>query len=358
MATIVLSAVGASVGAGIGGTVAGLATAAVGRAAGAIVGHVIDQRLLGSGSEPVETGRVERFRLTQAGDGAPINQVYGRMRVGGQVIWASDFQESTTVTGGGKGAPSTPQTTTYSYSVSLAIAVCEGEIVSIGRVWADGEEVARDDLNMRVYTGSDDQLPDPTMEAIEGADMVPAYRGTAYVVMEDLALEPFGNRVPQFSFEVVRAEQPDSPTYAEDIGQSVRGVALMPGTGEYTLATEPVYYSDGPGSQWPANLNSPSGKTDFETSMEMLREEAPACDAASLVVSWFGGDLRVNECELRPKMESARSKAAICPGAWRGKPVRPRRRSARKTTARSMAAHRRMIPWCRRFGTCATMVAA
>lgn len=303
MATILLSAAGAAIGGSVGGTLAGLSSVAIGRAVGATLGRVIDQRLLGAGSDPVETGRIEQFRLTRASDGAPIAQVYGRMRVGGQVIWASDFQETATTTGGGKGAPSAPTTTSYSYSVSLAIAVCEGEISTIGRVWADGEEVARDDLNLRVYTGAADQLVDPVMEAIEGPGMVPAYRGTAYVVMEDLLLERFGNRVPQFSFEVVRAEQPDAAGYEDDPAQLITGVALMPGTGEYTLATTPVYYSDGPGSSWVANINSPSGKSDLETSLEALAEELPGCGATSLVVSWFGGDLRCGQCQVVPKVE-------------------------------------------------------
>ncbi len=306
MATIVLAAAGAAIGGSIGGTVAGLSTAIIGRAVGAVAGRMIDERLLGSGSDPIETGKVDKFRLTQAGDGAPLAQVYGRMRVGGQVIWASDFQETTTTSGGGgKGSPSQPSTTSYSYSVSLAIAVCEGEVAAIGRVWADGEEVARDDLNMRVYRGTRNQLPDPVIEAIEGTGMVPAYRGTAYVVMEDLGLERFGNRVPQFSFEVVRAEQPGAREYDVDLAQIVKGVALIPGTGEYSLATTPVYYSDGPGSRWAANLNSPSGKPDFVASAETLAEELPGCDAVSMVVSWFGGDLRCGECVLEPKVAKA-----------------------------------------------------
>ncbi|MHA6262171.1 baseplate multidomain protein megatron [Arenibacterium sp. CAU 1754] len=305
MATILLSAAGAAIGGSIGGTLAGLSSVAIGRAVGATLGRVIDRRLLGLGSEPVETGKVERFRLTQASDGAPIAQVYGRMRVGGQVIWASDFQESARVSGGGKGAPSAPKTTQYSYTVSLAIAVCEGEIASIGRVWADGEEIAGDDLNLRVYTGTRDQLPDPVMEAIEGPGLVPAYRGTAYVVMEDLQLSAFGNRIPQFSFEVVRQEQADSTTQEDDLARLVQGVTLIPGTGEYVLATTPVFHSDGPGSQWAANMNSPSGKSDFETSFETLDEELGNCDAASLVVSWFGNDLRCGQCRLVPKVERA-----------------------------------------------------
>ncbi|MFD3191064.1 glycoside hydrolase/phage tail family protein [Sedimentitalea sp. HM32M-2] len=319
MATILLSAAGAAVGGSVGGTLAGLSTVAVGRAVGATMGQVIDQRLLGTGSEPVETGRVDRFRLTRAGDGEPIAQVFGRMRVGGQVIWASDFIETASKTGGGKGSPSTPKVTTYSYSVSLALAVCEGEISTIGRVWADGEEVSRDELNLRIYSGSMDQLPDPAIEAIEGAGNVPAYRGTAYVVMENLSLERFGNRVPQFSFEVLRTEQGDSPSVDSDPARMIKGVALMPGTGEYALATTPVYYSKGPGSSWAANSNSPSGKTDFETSFDTLTEELPGCDAASLIVSWFGNDLRCGSCEIAPKIERAEVDGSNMPWEVAGK---------------------------------------
>lgn len=303
MATVLLSAGGAAVGSSIGGTFAGLSSAVIGRAVGATFGRVLDQKLMGSGSDAVETGRVDRFRLTNAGEGDPIAQVYGRMRLGGHIIWASDFGEATTVTGGGKGAPSQPKTTEYSYTVSLAVAVCEGEISGVGRVWADGEEVSPDSLNMRVYPGSQDQLPDPAIEAVEGAGSVPAYRGTAYVVLEDLALQRFGNRVPQFSFEVLRPEQSNENGAEYEMTRGIEAVAMIPGTGEYALATTPVYFSDGAGTQSGANVNSPSGKADFAQSLETLSAELPACRAASLVVSWFGDDLRAGHCNLKPKVE-------------------------------------------------------
>ncbi|WP_027259093.1 baseplate multidomain protein megatron [Leisingera aquimarina] len=304
MATILISAAGAAIGGTIGGTVAGLSSAVIGRAVGATLGRMIDERLLGSGADPVETGKVDRFRLTQASEGAPMTQVYGRMRLGGQVIWTSRFLEtSQTSGGGGKGRPSQPQVTSYSYSVSLAVALCEGEVAHVARVWADGEEVAPKDLNMTVYSGTADQLPDPVMEAIEGPGQVPAYRGTAYVVMENLDLARFGNRVPQFSFDVLRPEQPASSTHALDLGQLVQGVALMPGTGEYALAADVVQYSGGPGDAKPANEHTPSGLSDLKTSLNALEAELPACGAASLIVSWFGGDLRCGDCTLKPKVE-------------------------------------------------------
>ena len=303
MATILFSAAGAAVGGSVGGTLAGLSSVAVGRAVGATLGRVVDQKILGSGGQAVETGKVDRFRLTSAGEGDPITQLYGGMRIGGQIIWASEFEEVTTTSGGGKGGGAQPKTTEYSYSVNIAIALCEGEITRIGRIWADGEEIAPDDLNMTIYKGNADQQPDPLMEAIEGPGMVPAYRGTAYVVMEALGLQQFGNRVPQFSFEVIRPEQRGAEGATHALSYGVEGVALIPGTGEYALATTPVSYEGDGQARWSANINSPSGKTDFVTSLEALKDEVPELKAASLVVSWFGSDLRMGECCVQPKIE-------------------------------------------------------
>lgn len=322
MATIVLSAAGAAIGGSIGGTVAGLSTAVIGRAIGATVGRVIDQKLLGEGSEVVETGKVDRFRISSVGEGEALAQVYGRMRLGGQVIWASDFAETVTTStsgGGGKGGGGggQPKTTTrsYSYSVNLAVAVCEGEITRIGRIWANGEEIAPDDYNMRIYKGREDQLPDPVIEAIEGTGTVPAYRGTAYVVFENLPLGSFGNRVPQFSFEVSRPEQLDEPDAELALTYAIKSVAVIPGTGEYSLATTPVHYTSGPGSRWSANVNTPAEKADFAASLDMLNDELPNCEAASLVVSWFGDDLRCGQCQVRPRVTEKKYEGENMP--WR-----------------------------------------
>jgi hypothetical protein len=291
--------------------VAGLSTAVIGRAVGATLGRVIDQNLMGQGSEVVETGKVERFRLSSVGEGEPLTLIYGRTRVAGQVIWASDFSETVTVTGGGgggsgKGGPApAPQqeARSYNYFVSLALALSEGEVSRIGRIWANGEEIAISDLNLRFYPGASDQLPDPLIEAIEGQGTVPAYRGTAYVVIEDLDLGPFGNRVPQFSFEISRPEQANDPNAEFVPNQNVEAVALIPGTGEYSLASTRVYYGSGQGSTWSANVNTPTLRPDFSVSMDALGDELPKCNSVSLIVSWFGSDLRCGSCRVRPRVE-------------------------------------------------------
>ncbi len=303
MATLLLSAAGAAFGAGFGGTILGLSGAVIGRALGATVGRVIDQKILGGGSDAVEIGRIDRLRLMSAGEGQAIAKVWGRMRVAGHVIWASQFEEHSSTRRGGKGAAGGQSVTEYSYTVSLAIGLCEGEILKVGRIWADGTEIAPDSLSLRVYHGTDDQLPDPKIEAIEGEGVVPGFRGLAYVVIEDLDVTPYGNRVPQFSFEVVRNAQGAAVAPERTLSEVVHAVAMIPGTGEYALATTPVHISHGPGENVAVNSNAPSGKTDFSTSLDQLTEELPRCRSVSLVVSWFGTDLRCGHCEISPKVE-------------------------------------------------------
>jgi len=313
MATIALSAAGMALGGSIGGSVLGLSMATIGRAAGAAVGRRIDAQILGSGSEPVEIGRLDRFRLTGATEGADIPRLYGRMRVAGQVIWASQFLESSTTSGGsGKGSsPSTPTTTTYSYTVSLAIALCEGEIGRIGRVWADGAEISPDALNMRVYPGTDDQMPDPKIAAVEGASYAPAYRGTAYVVLEDLALGQFGNRIPQLTFEVIRAPRQERA----GLSQAVRAVSLQDGTGEYTFATSRVHLNEGYGAEVPVNTNTPLGPADIDVSLDALQGDLPQCRSVMVPVAWFGDDLRCDSCAIAPMVTHHDADADAFP--WR-----------------------------------------
>jgi len=125
----------------------------------------------------------------------------------------------------------------------------------------------------------------------------------AYVVFEDLPLAQFGNRVPQFTFEVIRPSEQTESLATADIGRQVRGVALIPGTGEYALAQTPVYLSPDFGEEIGINVNTPLGGTDFVVATEALKEELPNCGSALLVVSWFGDDLRCGDCEVTPRVE-------------------------------------------------------
>src|SRR5262245_18995711 len=221
MATIVLQAAGALLG-GIFGPIG----AAIGTAAGAMAGYAIDRALISS-TRSFEGQRLSAARLYTAEEGAPLTRVYGTARIGGTLIWATRFEETrTTKRQGGKGRG--PKVTEYTYFANAAFALCEGKIAGIRRVWADGRELELELVEIRVHNGSEDQAPDPLIEAQQGAGNAPAYRGTAYVVFERLPIDDYGNRIPQLQFEVLRP--------VGETGQGIRAVALIPGSTEFGLS--------------------------------------------------------------------------------------------------------------------------
>ena len=251
-----------------------------------------------------EGPRLTELPVQTSTDGAPMARIWGRGRVAGQVIWAARFTEHRTETGGGKGGPAQ---TDFTYSLSFAVGLCAGEISGIGRVWANGALLDRSRYPVRVHTGAQDQLSDALIQAVEGAQ-APAFRGTAYAVMEDWPLDAFGNRIPNLSFEVFR------PAGSGGLERQVRGVNLIPGSGEFAYAVEPVMRALGPGHDVAENINNSRGLTDIVAALDDLERDLPECRSVQLVLSWFGTDLRCGACEIRPGVE-VRDKQTR-PQAW------------------------------------------
>ena len=61
-----------------------------------------------------------------------------------------------------------PTVREYSYSVSIAVALCEGPVLRVGRIWADGIVLDQSGVAVRLHRGTEAQLPDPLIAAIEG----------------------------------------------------------------------------------------------------------------------------------------------------------------------------------------------
>jgi hypothetical protein len=313
MATLVLGAVGTAIGGAFGGAILGFSGAAIGGFIGSTVGSVVDSWIVSSlaPAQRIEGARLDTLRITSATEGAVIPRLYGRMRIGGNIIWATDFREETKTTtqGGGKGGGGGKvKTTEYLYYASFAVALCEGPITGIGRIWADGKAMDMTGVTWRWYPGNEVQTADPFIAAKMGAANTPAYRGTAYVVFEDLALATFGNRLPQLSFEVFR------PLADADTAEGlVKAVTLIPASGEFTYATDAIRKGSG-GATVAENLNALPDRTDIVVALDRLQAMAPAVESVSLVVAWFGNDLRAGSCKVKPGVEVA-SKATT-PANW------------------------------------------
>jgi hypothetical protein len=187
--------------------------------------------------------RIADTRTTTASVGGPVPIVFGTCAVAGTVIWLAPYVEHSS--GGGKGGPVQKL---YNYTQSIAIALCErvddyapdaeGAIGGVSRIWENGaivydirpqqlasstsllNRLAETDQEyanrltasaayaetFTLYLGDEIQLPDPTIEAVQGAGNVPAFRGLAYIVYPNRNLTMAqGLRHPNFQFEVYAA---------------------------------------------------------------------------------------------------------------------------------------------------------
>lgn len=271
MATVVLQTVGGAVGALFGGPVGGI----IGRAAGAIAGNIIDQQIFGT-TRRVEGPRLTDLHVMSSSEGAAIPRIWGRMRVAGQVIWATNFEEvedtdTESASGKGGGGGDT-KVTTYNYFANFAVALCEGEVDRIGRVWADGKDLDIAGLTVRLHTGTEAQEPDSLIAAKEGAANAPAYRGLAYLVFERLPLRSFGNRLPQISVEVFRA--------VGGAETHVRAASIIPGSTEFGYDTTIVTREVEEGVTEPENAHASAARSDWTASLDQLADSCRNLEAA------------------------------------------------------------------------------
>lgn len=201
MASLILSGVGAIAGSFFGNPLLGLSV-------GSVVGGILfPQR----GAIP-ERGKIDDLHITGSSYGAFMPIIYGTMAVGGQLIWATDKvpHEHDVQAGKGGGVASRD----YTYTVSCAISFSEGPVQAFEKIWAndlliyDSGSGTKEDITF--YLGDNTQTPDSFIEASIAtgqtvpptAGTTPAYRGTAYILIKNLDLTPYGNAIPQFTAQM------------------------------------------------------------------------------------------------------------------------------------------------------------
>jgi len=251
-----------------------------------------------------EGPRLESFHVQTSRDGAPMARVYGRIRLAGQVIWASHLREIQTEEPVQSGKGGGPTRVEYRYTISFAIGLCEGEILGVDRLWANGAPLETRGVTYRVYRGTDTQSPDPIISAIEGAN-IPAFRNTAYIVFEDFPLDDFGARLPQINAEVIRLPPSNDPQVSPKMETLIKSVNLLPGSGEFAYATLIVEETPEPGVSRPINMNNLSGQADILKALDQLEDQLPNCRHVSIISSWFGTSLDCATCEIFPAVEQA-----------------------------------------------------
>jgi hypothetical protein len=317
---------------------------------GSTVGGYVDSLIISALTPAVrnEGPRLQEITVMQSTEGAVVGRLYGIMRVGGNLIWAARFKETKTTeseeVGGKGGGGQRVETTTYTYSCSFAVAFGEGnERVQLGRLWMDGKEIDLSTVDSTFYQGTETQAPDSVIQGVEGTGSTPAFRGTTYIVFEDFQLSDFSNRIPQVTAEIIAPIETDDP---DDIANIGRSFCLIPGSGEFIYGTDVYTLQNASGNVLESffsgdnfenqlgdiislpsrsggklvatfmNMHNQQGDTDFVRSLTQLGLFQPNLDAVMLVVGWFGDDLRIGECEIKPYVEYEDRDGVVTPREW------------------------------------------
>lgn len=251
MASVALGAVGSAVAGPIGGFLGGQ------------IGSIIDNKIFNHRS--INKPSITDLIVEASTFGVPIPVPYGRCKIAGNLIQSSMLRAHKHTTGSGKSGKSGGKggvasgsaggTQYYTYDVTCAVAICRGPINNVYRIYADSKVIwdsnpvfvggsgsvpqpwplslwtpfASGDGGtatlssfgmpgtknsntqslggtVSIYFGTETQPVDSELAqqaAMIGAgNVAPAYRGIAYAVFHGLPLQSFGNRIPNFAFEV------------------------------------------------------------------------------------------------------------------------------------------------------------
>lgn len=143
------------------------------------------------------------FQINTASYGEVVPEILGTNRVSGNIIDYEDFtaHEHKTTTRTGKGGGSKHTDISYTYTVAAAIALCEGPIAGIGKVWKDKEvyQYPNESIQLTLFNGAVAQAPWPYMTSKHPDKALP-YSGLAYMA----GVVDLGDRgsLPQYNFEV------------------------------------------------------------------------------------------------------------------------------------------------------------
>ena len=269
-----------------------------------------------------EAKRLEEINIQTVTYGKEIPIAYGNLKLSGNIIWNSGLKElkNTITTKHHKSKNSYEYShTKYEYKISLAIAICEGEIGQISRMWINNRLVDLNEYNIRVYKGGEGQMPDSLIEKIEGKDRTPAYRGLAYVMIEDFPINLFDNKIPKFTFEIKRNHIVQDDNKLENL---INAIAMIPGSGEFVYDTKiqrKKYIKNESTEIIEENINSHTEKSESNAivSLNQLQETLPNVKWIAPVINWFATNLDASKCKILPGVEFKDENTTTFPDTWK-----------------------------------------
>lgn len=159
--------------------------------------------LFGGHNTTIRENKISSFTVSTAEYGSTVPEILGTTRISPNVIYYDDFtaHEHRSSQKSGKGGGSRTTTITYTYTVAVILALCEGQISGIGKMWKDKSlyQYPNGDIGLTLFDGKEDQKP-WAYTAGKHPDKALAYSGLAYMAgVIDLG---DSGSMPSYNFEV------------------------------------------------------------------------------------------------------------------------------------------------------------
>lgn len=159
--------------------------------------------LFGGHNTTIRENKISSFTVSTAEYGSTVPEILGTTRISPNVIYYDDFtaHEHRQSQKSGKGGGSRTTTITYTYTVAVILALCEGQVSGIGKMWKDKSlyQYPNGDIGLTLFDGKADQKPWAYV-AGKHPDKALAYPGLAYMAgVIDLG---DGGSMPSYNFEV------------------------------------------------------------------------------------------------------------------------------------------------------------
>lgn len=159
--------------------------------------------LFGGHNTTIRENKISSFTVSTAEYGSTVPEILGTTRISPNVIYYDDFtaHEHRQSQKSGKGGGSRTTTITYTYTVAVILALCEGQVSGIGKMWKDKSlyQYPNGDIGLTLFDGKADQKPWAYV-AGKHPDKALSYPGLAYMAgVIDLG---DGGSMPSYNFEV------------------------------------------------------------------------------------------------------------------------------------------------------------
>ncbi len=246
--------------------------------------------LFGGFDTTVSEKKISNFTVTTAEYGSTVPEILGTTRISPNIIYYDDFtahEHRSSQSSGKGGGGSTMTTISYTYTVAVILALCEGPITGIGKMWKDKTvyQYPNGDVGLTLFSGTQDQRP-WAYTAGKHPDKALSYSGLAYMA----GVIDLGNSASMSTFNFEVKGKLLSTGDGVDVNPADYILYILSKIGLGNLEIEGLDNYRKYCKEADMLISTPSDETDAKTAREIINDIATVTNA---YIFWSNNKLKI-----------------------------------------------------------------